>query len=30
MTFSEIEALEEEVRNQLAPVPYVPGKLEGL
>lgn len=30
LTFSEIEALEEEVRNQLAPVPYVPGKLEGL
>ena len=30
LTFSEIAALEEEVRKQLAPVPYVPGKLEGL
>jgi hypothetical protein len=30
LTFSEIKALEEMVRNQLAPVPYVPSKLEGL
>ncbi len=30
LTVSDMEALEEEVRNQLAPVPYVPPKLEGL
>ena len=30
LTFSDMAALEEEVRNQLAPVPYVLSKLEGL
>ena len=30
LTFSDVAALEEEVRNQLAPVPYVLPKLEGL
>lgn len=30
LTFSDVEALEVEVTNQLGPVPYVPMKLEGL
>jgi hypothetical protein len=30
LTFTEVEALKEEVRNQLAPMAYAPNKLEGL
>jgi hypothetical protein len=30
LTPSDLEALAEEVKNRLSPVPYIPPKLEGL